>query len=33
MLNRLKFHQTIHGTTTSMHQHVPCTRKNDTLGS
>jgi len=32
MLNRLKFHQTIHDTTTSMQQHVPCTRKNDILG-
>jgi len=33
MLNRLKFHQIIHDTTTSMHQQVPCTRKNDILGS
>jgi len=26
-------HQIIHDTTTSMHQQVPCTRKNDILGS
>jgi len=31
MLNRLKFHQIIHDTTTSMHQQVACTRKNDIL--
>jgi len=33
MLNRLKFHQIIHDTTTSMHQQIACTRKNDILGS
>jgi len=27
MLNCLKFHHTIHDTTASMHQQVPCTRK------
>jgi len=33
MLNHLKFLHIIHDTTTSMHQQVPCTRKNDILGS
>ena len=33
MLNALKIHQIIHDTTTSMHQQVPYTRKNDILGS
>jgi len=33
MLNCLKFHNLIHDTTASMHQQVPCTRKNDILGS
>jgi len=33
MLNCLKFHHIIHDMTPSMHQQVPCTRKNDILGS
>jgi len=32
MLNCLKFHHIIDDTTASMHQQVPCTRKNDILG-
>jgi len=31
MINCFKFHHIIHDTTASMHQQVPCTRKNDIL--